>query len=106
MKMLILGAGPCGLGAAYHLKKLGYSEWQIFERNGYVGGLSASFCDENGFTWDVGGHVLFSHYDYFDKVVADALGDSVLRTPAGKLGPHPAKMGAVPFSEQRSPPPG
>jgi len=26
MKILILGAGPCGLGAAYHLNKLGRAE--------------------------------------------------------------------------------
>jgi protoporphyrinogen oxidase len=76
MKFLILGAGPCGLGAAYHLNKLGHTNWQIYERNDYIGGLSASFKDDYGFTWDIGGHVLFSHYDYFDKVVANALGDA------------------------------
>lgn len=75
-KILILGAGPCGLGAAYQLNKLGYTSWQLFERNSHVGGLAASFLDDKGFTWDVGGHVLFSHYDYFDRVVAESLGDS------------------------------
>lgn len=75
MKILILGAGPCGLGAAYHLHKLGHSDWQLFEKDDHVGGLSASFRDDNDFTWDVGGHVLFSHYDYFDKAVAESLGD-------------------------------
>lgn len=75
MKILILGAGPTGLGAAYHLNKLGYTNWQLFERNSHVGGLSASFRDDQGFTWDIGGHVLFSHYDYFDKAVSKALGD-------------------------------
>jgi len=29
--------------------------------------------DENGFLWDLGGHVLFSHYAYFDKAVDEAL---------------------------------
>src|SRR5665647_543861 len=76
MKILILGAGPCGLGAAYHLNKLGYNDWQIFDRNDYVGGLSASFVDNSGFTWDVGGHVLFSHFDYFDQAVEEALGNA------------------------------
>jgi len=76
MKILILGAGPCGLGAAYHLNKLDNTNWQLYERNSYVGGLSASFADNKGFTWDIGGHVLFSHYDYFDKAVADAIGDA------------------------------
>jgi protoporphyrinogen oxidase len=75
-RILILGAGPTGLGAAYHLHKLGHSSWQLFERNKHVGGLSSSFVDDNGFTWDIGGHVLFSHYDYFDQAVSDALGDS------------------------------
>lgn len=78
MKILIIGAGPCGLGAAYHLNKIGHNDWHLFERNDHVGGLSASFCDDSGFTWDVGGHVLFSHYDYFDKAVAQALGNAYL----------------------------
>jgi len=76
VKFLILGAGPCGLGAAYHLNKHGHTDWLLFERNDHVGGLAASFLDDNGFTWDVGGHVLFSHYDYFDMAVAEVLGNS------------------------------
>jgi len=75
VKIIILGAGPCGLGAAHNLNKLGHTDWQLFERDGHVGGLSASFRDDAGFTWDIGGHVLFSHYEYFDKAVAEALND-------------------------------
>ena len=75
-KILILGAGPCGLGAAYYLNTLGYEHWQLYERNPYVGGLSASFLDDRGFAWDVGGHVLFSHYSYFDDAVAASLGSA------------------------------
>lgn len=75
MRFLILGAGPCGLGAAHHLNKLGHMDWQLFERSDHVGGLSASFKDTQGFTWDVGGHVLFSHYDYFDQAVTAVLGN-------------------------------
>jgi protoporphyrinogen oxidase len=74
MRILILGAGPCGLGAAHQLLKLGHSDWYLFERCSHVGGLSASFIDDNGFTWDVGGHVLFSHFPYFDLAVEEALG--------------------------------
>ncbi len=73
--IIILGAGPAGLGAAYYLNKSDQTDWRLFERNSHVGGLSASFVDDNGFTWDIGGHVLFSHYDYFDKAVEEALGD-------------------------------
>ena len=77
-KLVIIGAGPTGLGAAYRLQELGYSNWGIYERNPYVGGLAASFKDNKGFTWDIGGHVLFSHYDYVDKVINKLLGNEYL----------------------------
>ncbi|MEI6125402.1 MAG: FAD-dependent oxidoreductase [Pseudomonadota bacterium] len=68
-KIVIIGAGPCGLGAAWRLHELGIDNFEIFEKNDYVGGLSASFEDAKGFTWDIGGHIQFSHYDYFDRVM-------------------------------------
>jgi protoporphyrinogen oxidase len=72
-RIVIIGAGPTGLGAAYRLKELGYGNWAIFEKEDYVGGLAASVKDEQGFTWDKGGHVLFSHYKYFDHLVQKLL---------------------------------
>jgi len=39
-----------------------------------AGGLAASYVDKCGFTWDIGGHVQFSHYDYFDQVMLQLLG--------------------------------
>src|SRR5262249_4084200 len=30
--------------------------------------------DEHGFTWDLGGHVQFSHYGYFDDLMDELLG--------------------------------
>jgi protoporphyrinogen oxidase len=77
-KIVILGAGPTGLGAAYQLRKLDYKNWQIYEKNGYIGGLSASFQDEKGFTWDVGGHVIFSNNDRFNQLVDNLLGNEIL----------------------------
>ncbi len=79
VKFLILGAGPTGLGAAWRLAELGQNDFLVLERDNHVGGLSASFTDRAGFTWDVGGHVVFSHYDYFDRLLADLLGNDVLR---------------------------
>jgi protoporphyrinogen oxidase len=34
-----------------------------------------SVRDDEGFTWDLGGHVLFSHWKYFDHLLEQALGD-------------------------------
>lgn len=66
-RTVILGAGPTGLGAAYRLKELGYHNFEVFERHNYIGGLAHSFTDPQGFTWDIGGHVMFSHYTYYDQ---------------------------------------
>ncbi len=74
VKYLIIGAGPAGLGAAYRFKELGEFDFHLIESNRWVGGLAASFVDEKGFTWDIGGHVQFSHYPYFDAVMDRALG--------------------------------
>ncbi|WP_029893495.1 protoporphyrinogen/coproporphyrinogen oxidase [Desulfohalovibrio reitneri] len=75
---LILGAGPTGLGAANRLRELGCESFLILEREDHVGGLSASFTDARGFTWDIGGHVAFSHYEYFDRLLDGLLGDDRL----------------------------
>jgi protoporphyrinogen oxidase len=72
-RIVILGAGPTGLGTAYRLGQLGYDSWDLFERADHVGGLASSFTDEHGFIWDHGGHVMFSHYDYFDTLVEEML---------------------------------
>ncbi len=77
-RIVILGAGPTGLGAGYRLQEKGHSDWDIFEMNPYVGGHASSFKDKKGFTWDIGGHIIFSHYGYYDRVIEKLLGDGVL----------------------------
>jgi protoporphyrinogen oxidase len=69
----ILGAGPTGLGAAHRLGELGHQDWEICERSDHVGGLASSWTDPEGFIWDHGGHVMFSHYNYFDDLVENML---------------------------------
>lgn len=73
-RIVIIGAGPTGLGAAWRLNELGHANWLLLEQGTEAGGLSASVVDEKGFTWDLGGHVQFSHYDYFDRLMDDLLG--------------------------------
>ena len=73
IKYLIIGAGPSGLGAGHRLKERGVTDFLIVDAEKTVGGLSKSFVDENGFTWDIGGHIQFSHYAYFDRLMDAAI---------------------------------
>lgn len=74
-RILIVGAGPAGLGAAWRLRELGHRSALCVERAPYVGGLAHSVTDGAGFTWDIGGHVMFSHYAYYDRVFDTVMGD-------------------------------
>ncbi len=74
-KIVIVGAGPTGLGAAYRLQELGYRNFKVLEARHKVGGLASSETSPNGFTYDIGGHVLFSHYPYFDRLFDTLMGD-------------------------------
>ncbi len=74
-RVVILGAGPTGLGAGYRLVELGHRNFHMYDRHPYLGGLAASFEDDHGFTWDIGGHVMFSHYAYYDKVFEHLMGE-------------------------------
>jgi protoporphyrinogen oxidase len=76
MRILVLGAGPTGLGAAWRLTEHGHDDWHLIDGAPQAGGLSMSVVDGAGFTWDLGGHVLFSHYRYFDQLMTQALGDA------------------------------
>ena len=68
-KVVIIGAGPTGLGAAHRLRELGVADFVVLEARQQPGGLATSYVDDCGFTWDVGGHVQFSHYRYYDEVL-------------------------------------
>ena len=74
-KILIIGAGPTGLGAAHRLLEKGFTDFTLYDRNPYVGGLATSFKDEKGFTWDFAVHVAHSHYHYIDKLMDELLPD-------------------------------
>ena len=45
----------------------------ILEASNTRGGLAGSFCDEKGFTWDLGNHLHYSHYEKVDRVWNAAL---------------------------------
>jgi len=74
-RIIIVGAGPTGLAAAYRLRELGYTNFSLLEGRYKVGGLASSERSPNNFIYDIGGHVLFSHYEYFDKLFDRLMGD-------------------------------
>lgn len=74
-RIVIIGAGPTGIGAAWRLTEHGHDNWHLVDAAGEAGGLACSIVDPAGFTWDIGGHVLFSHYKWFDRLMKQALGD-------------------------------
>lgn len=75
VKIVIIGGGPTGLGAALRLTDLGVTDWELYDCSPQIGGLSRSFVDDAGFTWDIGGHVIFSHYSYFDDAMNFAISE-------------------------------
>lgn len=74
--------GPTGLGAAKRLHQLhgangkaasGNEPWLLIDGSHEAGGLASTDVTDEGFLFDVGGHVIFSHYAYFDDVIQEAL---------------------------------
>lgn len=77
-RIVILGAGPCGLACADELARLGHRSFLLLEAACAPGGLASSVVDEAGFTWDLGGHVVFSHFGEFDRLLAELFTDEEL----------------------------
>jgi len=71
-KYVVIGGGPTGLGAAWRLNEV-KEDWVLLEAATEAGGLASSVRDEQGFLWDLGVHQIFSHYDYFDKIMDTAM---------------------------------
>ncbi|MEU1925527.1 FAD-dependent oxidoreductase [Streptomyces albogriseolus] len=53
------------------LKRLGHPAWTLLEAAPVPGGLGSSVVDPAGFTCDLGGHVIFSHFGEFDRLLAE-----------------------------------
>ena len=77
MRIVVIGSGPTALGAIHRLYETGVLrnglQVVVLEQSLVTGGLSISERDDNGFLWDMGGHVIFTHYDYFDTVLNKAV---------------------------------
>lgn len=73
--LVIIGGGPTGLGAASRLTDKGENDWLLVEGDDTPGGLASTDITPEGFLFDMGGHVIFSHYQYFDDLLNAALGE-------------------------------
>lgn len=69
---VIIGAGPTGLSAAYHLGPSAV----LIEQNDTVGGWCRSI-EEGGFTFDMAGHIMFSKDEYVHELYKTLLGNNV-----------------------------
>lgn len=77
-RIVVIGCGPTGCGIAWRLQEMGFHDFLVLEAAGGPGGLASSVVDPEGFTWDLGGHVQFSHYSYYDRVLDQAVADGWL----------------------------
>lgn len=68
-EVLVIGAGPTGIGAAVRLTQTG-TDHLVVDAFDQPGGMAGSFTDDDGFAWDLGGHVIHSHFASFDEAVA------------------------------------
>lgn len=69
---LVIGAGPTGLSAAYHLGE----DALLLEQNEQIGGWCRSL-EVDGFTFDYAGHIMFSNDPYVHELYGKLLGDNV-----------------------------
>ena len=85
--VLIIGSGPTGLGAAARIYQHAChgrynGNWLLFDAGEEAGGLACTDVTAEGFLFDMGGHVIFSHFDYFDELIDAAVRYLVMRAPS------------------------
>jgi len=78
-QVVIIGAGPAGLTAAYELAKLNLHPI-VLEKGERVGGLARTE-DYKGFFFDMGGHRFFTKVEEVNKLWRHLLGENFLRRP-------------------------
>lgn len=83
-KVLIIGAGPAGLTAAYELGKAGTPSL-VVEKDNVVGGLART-VEFNGFHFDIGGHRFFTKVKPVEDMWHEVLkGDFIKRNRLSRI---------------------
>jgi protoporphyrinogen oxidase len=78
-QVVVIGAGPAGLTAAYELTRFGLRP-TVLEKTHTVGGLARTESYK-GFRFDLGGHRFFSKVDEVNKLWHEVLGEDFIRRP-------------------------
>lgn len=76
-KVVIIGAGPAGLTAAYELSKAGLNS-TVLEKDNIVGGLART-VKYRGYRFDIGGHRFFTKVSAVENMWEEVLGDDFLK---------------------------
>src|SRR5438046_10651133 len=78
-RVIIMGAGPAGLAAAFVLTKAG-RKTVVFEASPTVGGISRTI-NYKGYYFDLGGHRFFTKFTEVQKLWEEVLGSDFLVRP-------------------------
>lgn len=97
-RVVVIGAGPAGLTAAYLLSKQGY-EVTVLEADDIVGGISRT-AEYKGYRFDIGGHRFFTKIAPVQELWDELLGSEFISVPRlsrihydGKYFDYPLKAG-------------
>ena len=74
--IIIIGAGPAGLTAAYELARHGVAS-RVLEAEGQVGGIART-VEHRGYLFDLGGHRFFTKVSLVEKMWREVLGEDLL----------------------------
>jgi protoporphyrinogen oxidase len=97
-RVVIIGAGPAGLTAAYLLARQGVAV-SVLEGDSIVGGISRT-AQYKGFRFDIGGHRFFTKIAPVEELWHELLGSEFIKVPrlsrihyGGKYFDYPLKAG-------------
>jgi protoporphyrinogen oxidase len=79
-RVVVIGAGPAGLTAAYELAKRTDARVTVLEADQEVGGISRT-AQYNGFRFDLGGHRFFTKIRSVEALWHEILGEDFIRVP-------------------------